>query len=273
MPKNIIEVFSNCYGPFGVREAVKQAAAAGIGYVELAMKAHDMGGLKVPASAVIGEDSSEEDIASFERLLKETGVRILTANGGGDLEKEDDVRRIERRIDLAHRLGARYFVVSCPKRSSLVYDRLQELGDYALARGLVIALETHPPLVTNAAVGLETMRAVNHRNVRINFDTANVHYYNEGVDTLEEIEKLLEYIVHVHLKDSRKGFKEWYFPAIGEGTIDVPGIFARFAAAGFYGPYSLELEGIQGEGELTLEQRQARIVASMAYLRKIGVVA
>lgn len=273
MGRNLIEVFSNCYGPFGVREAVRQAAAAGIGFVELAMKAHDMGGLKVPADKVIGEASSEEDIASFEQLLKETGVRIITANGGGDLEKREDVEVIKKRIDLAHRLGARTFVVSCPTRSHTVYDNLQEIGDYALRRGVVIALETHPPLVTNAETGLETMRAVNHRNVRINFDTANIHYYNENVDTLAEMEKLLEYIVHVHLKDSRKGYKEWYFPAIGEGTIDMPAIFKRMNEVGFYGPFSLELEGIQGEGELTLEQRQARIVKSMEYLRQIGAVA
>lgn len=272
MGKNVIGVFSNCYGPHGVREAVKQAAAAGLHFVELAMKPHDMGGLKVPSSAVIGEQSSEEEIASFEALLQETGMRILTGNGGADLEDAAAVDVVKRRMDLAHRLGARTFVLSCPSRSNTVYDRLQELGDYALARGLVIALETHPPLVTNAATGLETMKAVNHRNVRINFDTANVHYYNEGIDTLKEVETLLEYIVHVHLKDSRQGFKEWFFPALGEGTIDIPGLFKLLNGAGFYGPFSMELEGIQGEGELTLEQRQARVVASFNYLKEIGVV-
>ncbi len=270
MGKNVVGVFSNCYGPHGVRVAVEQAANAGLDFVELAMKAHDMGGLNVPASAVIGEKSSEEEIASFEELVRANGIRILTGNGGADLEDAAVMDVVKRRMDIAHRLGARTFVLSCPSRSATVYNRLKELGDYALSLGLVIALETHPPLVTNAATGLETMRQVNHRNVRINFDTANIHFYNEGIDTLDEIERLLEYVVHVHLKDSRKGFKEWYFPALGEGTIDLPGLFERLNQAGFYGPFSMELEGVAGEGELTLEQRQARVVSSVEYLKKIG---
>lgn len=271
--QNIIEVFTNCYGRFGVREAVRGAAKAGLRYVELAMVGHTMGEMDVPDEAVIGENSKESDIRSFEELLAEQGVRVISANGGGDLEDPAGVESVKRRMDLAHRLGARYFILSCGQKSEEVYKRLHELGDYALSRGLVMALETHPPLITNAEVALETMRKVNHRNVRINYDTANVHYYNENVDTLEELRTILDYVVHVHLKDSRKGFKEWYFPAIGEGTIDIPGLFKLCNDAGFFGPFSLELEGIEGEGDLPLEKRQERVARSVEYLKEIGVYA
>lgn len=269
--RNVIEVFSNCYGPFGVREAVKGAAKAGLRHVELAMVAHAMGEMDIPQSAVIGESSSEEDISSFVRLLDEEGVRTITANGGGDLEDRAGVDSVKKRMDLAHRLGARTFVLSCGQKSETVYKRLHELGDYALDLGLVVALETHPPLISNAEVALETMRAVGHRNVRINYDTANVYYYNKGIDSVKELEKILDYVVHVHLKDSRKGFEDWYFPALGDGTIDLVGIFKLCNDRGFYGPFSMELEGIQGEGELTLEQRQGRVERSVEHLKKMGV--
>jgi len=229
--------------------------------------------MDVPASAVIGENSSEEDIRSFQALLEEEGVRVISANGGGNLEDPAQVAAIKKRMDLAHRLGARIFVLSCGQKSDEVYRRLHELGDYALSRGLVMALETHPPLITNAEVALETMRKVNHKNVRINFDTANIHYYNQGVDTLDELRKVLDYVVHMHLKDSRKGYKDWFFPAIGEGTIDIPGVFRLCNEAGFFGPFSLEIEGIQGEGDLPFDKRQERIAKSVEYLKKIGVYA
>jgi len=271
--QNIVEVFTNCYGRFGVREAVRGAARAGLRYVELAMVGHTMGEMDVPDSAVISETSKESDIRSFEQLLADEGVRVISANGGGDLEDPAGVESVKKRMDLAHRLGARTFILSCGQKSETVYERLHELGDYALARGLVVALETHPPLITNAEVALETMRKVNHRNVRINYDTANVHYYNQGVDTLDELRKILDYVVHVHLKDSRQGYKEWYFPALGEGTIDIPGLFKLCNDVGFFGPFSMELEGIEGEGDLSLEQRQERVARSVDYLKSIGVYA
>lgn len=271
--QNVVEVFTNCYGRFGVREAVRGASRAGLRYVELAMIAHEMGEMDIPESAIIGENSGEDDIRSFEQLLAEEGVRVISANGGGDLEDRSGVESVKKRMDLAHRLGARTFILSCGQKSETVYKHLHELGDYALSRGLVVALETHPPLITNAEVALETMRAVNHRNVRINYDTANVHYYNEGVDTLAELKRILDYVVHVHLKDSRQGYKEWYFPALGEGTIDIRGLFKLCNDAGFFGPFSMELEGIEGEGDLTLDQRQERVARSVDYLREIGVYA
>jgi len=269
--RNVIEVFTNCYGRFGVREAVKGAARAGLRYVELAMVGHTMGEMDVPPDAVINERSSEEDIQSFQRLLEAEGVRVISANGGGNLEEREVVESIKKRMQLAHRLGARIFTISCGKSSETVFKHLQELGDFALSHGLVIALETHPPLITNADVALETMRKVNHRNVRINYDTANVHYYNEGVDTLDQLRRILDYVVHMHLKDSRKGYKEWFFPALGEGTIDIPGLFKLCNDAGFFGPFSMELEGIEGEGDLPLEKRQERVARSVEYLKKIGV--
>lgn len=271
--KSLIEVFTNCYGPFGVSAAIEGCAKAGVTHIELAMKGHDMGGLHVPEETIIGEDTPPERLAAFKQALTHFGVHVITANGGDDIREQEGVERVRRRLKLARELGARYFVLSVGHKSQAVFDHLLELAEEALKLGIVLALETHPPLVTNAAEGLATMRALRHRNIGINYDTANVYYYNRVIDTVAEIEALLDHIVHVHLKDSRKGFEDWYFPAIGKGTIDIPGVFKALNAAGYYGPFSLELEGIQGEGELPLEARQQRIVDSMAYLRKIGVTA
>ena len=42
--------------------------------------------------------------------------------------------------------------------------------------------------------------------------------------------------------------------------------------AGFEGQLSIELEGIKGEPEQTLEERQSRLARSVAHLRDVGLV-
>ncbi len=39
---------------------------------------------------------------------------------------------------------------------------------------------------------------------------------------------------------------------------------------GFRGPYTLEIGGIEGEGELSLDEYHARVVESVRYLRGLG---
>ena len=47
MPSNLLEVFTNCYGRYGVRAAIDLAPQAGITHLELAMKQHG-GVLEIP---------------------------------------------------------------------------------------------------------------------------------------------------------------------------------------------------------------------------------
>ena len=83
--------------------------------------------------------------------------------------------------------------------------------------------------------------------------------------------KVINYIGAVHLKDTNGGFREWYFPALGEGVVKFPEIFRILNTRGFYGPWTMELEGIQGE-TLTEEGAKERVASSVRYLRSIGVL-
>jgi len=267
-----IGVFTNSYGAHGVRAAIEGASRAGIKHVEIAMKAHDQGGLIVSEGAVITEKTPMEVIDELREWMKGLNVSPTSCNGGGDVSTPEGVAAIKARIDRAKRLGSRYFVMSVGNElTDVVVANLRSIGDYAQAYGIKVALETHPPLITNAEVGLATMRRINHPNVGINFDTANMYYYNEGIDAAAELEKIVGYVVHVHLKDSNMGYKEWYFPAIGEGKIPLRRMIETLNKAGYTGPLSIEIEGIQGEGQLTFEQYHERIVRSAEYLRRNGL--
>lgn len=267
-----IGVFTNSYGPHGVRAAIEGAAKAGIKHVEIAMKAHDQGGLIVSEQAVITEKTPMEAIDELREWMKGLNVSPTSCNGGGDISTEEGVNVVKARLDRAKRLGSLYFVMSVGNElTDAVVENLRAIGDYAAALGIKVALETHPPLVTDAEVGIATMKRIAHPNVGINFDTANMYYYNEGIDAAAELEKMIEYVVHVHLKESNMGFKEWYFPAVGDGKIPVRRMIDTLNKAGYSAPLSLEIEGIEGEGELTFDQYHDRIARSAQYLRDNGL--
>ena len=149
------------------------------------------------------------------------------------------------------------------------YAALRRAGDAAGQHGCTLILETHPDLGTNGAVAAQTMAAVNHPHVRVNWDPANVCYYNENCDGRAEFDRAVPYLGGVHLKDTGGGFHAWDFPALGAGVVDFPYILGRLVEIGFAGPCTIEIEGVKGE-QLTPEQHVARVRQSIDYLRGLG---
>ena len=76
---------------------------------------------------------------------------------------------------------------------------------------------------------------------------------------------------NVHLKDNQGRFEDCYFPAIGEGgNVDFTRIRRILDDVGFLGPYTIEIEGIQGEPEPGLDERVGRIERSVSHLATCG---
>jgi sugar phosphate isomerase/epimerase len=190
------------------------------------------------------------------------------------MDADDAVQRFVHSLDTVSEMGVGV-VFSSVKSGGIdkdyIYGKLQDIGDAAAERSIVVAMETHPDMITNADVALATMAGVNHPNIRVNFDTANIYYYNKGVDVVEQFERVVDYVGAVHLKDTNGEFETWHFPALGEGVVDFPAIFKCFADKGANGPYTMELEGIKGE-ELSREGVEKRVEDSLAYLRVNGLM-
>jgi sugar phosphate isomerase/epimerase len=164
------------------------------------------------------------DRAAIEAALKTSGLRPATVALPGDLVSAQDYRdRFRGCAEFAAARGARLFFASANTKElgrEETLARLRALGDLAAERDLVICLETHPDLVTNGDVGAATMLELAHPAVKINFDTANLYYYNQDVDAVSELRKVIENVASVHVKDTSGGYREWNFPAIGEGVVD-----------------------------------------------------
>lgn len=204
--------------------------------------------------------------------LKEHGLTPLVLRGNTDLAQETCVDELEAQLAVCEKMGVAYMFLSAKRNGALyeaVYARLRRVGDNAARHGVTVTLETHPDLGTNGDVQIETMRAINHQNIRVNFDTANITYYNHDTTALAELQKSIEFVHTVELKDHSGAFETWEFPVLGKGVVDFPGILKALGDHGYAGPVTIEFEGIKGV-ELSQEQTLEAIADSVAYARSIG---
>lgn len=252
MPRTIIACRARSYAPFE-HLAYEHLASLGVRQVEI----------EVPPP---------DEVDRVRAELAHWGLTATSLQGRCDLQRPDLADQIRAQLPALATLGARILFVSVRADDTpleTVYARLREAGAVAASAGVTIALETHPDLVTNAAVAMATMSGVGHPNVRINYDTANIYFYNQGVDGLAELRRVLPSVASIHLKDTDGGYRHWHFPALGRGIVDFVGVFAALDSAGFTGPCTLEIEGVEGE---TKTERLVcdRVAESIGYLRGLG---
>jgi inosose dehydratase len=276
--KRVVGCFTNCFGADGVRAAADRLRATGLEYLELALRGHNFGGLVIPESAVITEKASDDEARAFVALLEQKVVRVCGCNvGGANILTPDGLDLTLRRIRFAKRWFGVPVVVSGAGQPSgdaerkTMVESLRTIGDTAATLGMTVALETHKGPTQNAAAMLALMGEVDHPHVLLNFDTGNINYYNRGADPLAELEKVKHLVRNVHLKDSRGAFEDWYFPAVGDGGfIDFRRVREVLDGVGFLGPYTVEIEGIQGEPEPGLDGRAERVARSARHLKACG---
>ena len=143
------------------------------------------------------------------------------------------------------------------------------LADAAQAAGLVIALETHGDLMASGALSARLLDRIGHPAVKVNYDTANVEHY-AGVTAVEDLPAIADRVANVHLKDMRGGKGVWDFPAIGEGHVDFGRVLEILGAAGYDGPYAVEIE-FTGEPWPPLEEVTAAMRSSREALAAHGL--
>ncbi len=258
--KNILSCRPGSYGKYALH-AYEHLAEIGVKFVEV----------DVPP---VGQEEMLKDI--FEEFDLHAGS-VVGHFDAKTLKNDAKLREAATsQAEAAKNFDARVMFASInPKKmkEAAWVNALRIIGDIFEKHDLVLSMETHPPLVLNGDVGKHTMELVDHPRVQINFDTANMYYYNEtgDLDAVAELNKVLPSVASVHLKETDGKFHSWCFPALGEGIVDFPQIIERLNAHGFYGPFTMEIEGIKGE-DLTLELAKERVANSVQYLREIGAI-
>jgi inosose dehydratase len=279
--RRTVGCYTNAFGPAGVWATVESIRSTGLDHLELAMRGHNLGGLIIPEEVVVTERADDVTARRFREHLQLHDVHVSGCNvGGADMRTESGIELVIRRIAFARRWFGVAVVVSGagqPENTGerqAVIDGLRRIGDFAAAHAVTVALETHRGPTQNATAMLEIIGDVDHPNIRLNFDTGNIAYYNRDANVVEELRRVAPLVRNVHLKDNRGGFEDWFFPALGAGgAVDFVAVRETLDAAGFSGPYTIEIEGIGGEPEPGPDERMQRIARSVDHLRACGYFA
>lgn len=233
-------------------DALEHAAACGFKYVFM---------------NIIEPDKVEE----LKSKLAKHGLKVAVFRGDTDLSRPGSIDEMATQLATCEKMGVRYMFLS-PKHKTVskevAIERLKKIGDVAKKHNVIIGLETHPDLGTNGDVHVATMKAIDHPNIRVNYDCANITYYNEGADTVTELKKCIDYVGTFEFKDHDLKLKSWCFPALGEGKVDIPGVLKVLVAHGYRGPITLEIEGTEGV-KRTPKQIKDEIARSAKYIRSL----
>ncbi|MEN6405464.1 MAG: sugar phosphate isomerase/epimerase family protein [Thermoguttaceae bacterium] len=219
--------------------------------------------LPVPAS---------EKVATVQKQLTESHLKPLVMRGDTDLGRPTSVEELAGQIAVCEKMGVKHMFLS-PKHTGVSKEvacaRLRQVGDIAKQHGVIVVLETHPDLGLNAEAHLETMQRINHPNVRVNFDTGNITYYNHGRNAVEELKKIIDYVATVELKDHSGKYEDWTFPVLGTGVVDFPAVLKVLEEHHFTGPVTIEVEGTHGV-DMSESQTKQYVADSVHYVQSQG---
>jgi len=272
----VISCLTNSYGRFGAQAAIEMVRDAGIEWIELPIRTNGSDSI-FGDEPLLTDQATTEQLAAVARRLADHDVRLSSCNVTSGNPLDPDVLAVTlRKLDTAADLGVSLVVGGAGEADSdedlqTLYEHLRQIGDHAAKLGLTYCFETHPGICQDHGGMIDTMHELEHPQLRINFDTANILYYNQPINGEIALAKVCQWVSHMHLKDSHGEFHDWYFPALGHGgAVDFVRVLELMEVCGFEGPYSLEIEGIEGEGELTLETTHQRIVDSVEHLKICG---
>jgi hypothetical protein len=213
-----------------------------------------------------------EDLTPRLDELSRFNLQAATMQGRLDLTRDDIADQLEPLWPVFARFKcSRMLLATLPLDlpKDVQYGRLRTAAECAAEAGVTILLETHPDLATHGDDSKATLAAVDHPALKINFDPANIYFYNQKRDAVRELEAIAPHVGGVHLKETNGQYNQWHFPALGTGIVDFAGVFRVLDQAGYDGPYTLEIEGI--EGEVRSERLiTSRVAESVGYLRGLG---
>jgi len=238
---NKISVSSNTYHGFSVEEALEGIASAGFKYVEL--------------TAVRGwtehimPDMPQSRKDEIKTMMKDLGLECIALSGHCNLMEEERLADFEKNIELAAELGCDYIVSSTGEAhfgedesfsDDILVRNLRKVLEKCVQHNLTLVLELHGEHGTGQKMK-DLCIAVDHKNIGINYDTANVVFFG-GLYPQDDIKACYDYVKYCHLKDKSGGMKDWNFPATGKGDLKLAEFMDFLVGKGYEGPFSIEIE-------------------------------
>ena len=275
--KNIIAATPFCFPGYHPFTAYRLFSKAGIYNVEIPALSFKMSA-DYEMVSIPPELMNHENLIVLREFLQQHRLTPITMAVFSDFLESREVESLRICVDAAQKLGVQYLITDATRKEKLDRNQWEKLiktmrnfADYAADSNIRVTLEIHKGPTQTGELALKLLESVNHPNIGINYDTGNIYYYNEDIDPAEDIKHIAEYVMHVHLKDTTGGKGEWKFCALGEGRVNFPEIIQVLQSVNFRGPYSLELEGKEGE-DLNRQKCLRRLEKSLNYLRDIRLL-
>jgi L-ribulose-5-phosphate 3-epimerase len=255
---------TNSYHTYSHDEALQGIAAAGYRAVEL--------------SAVPGWTEHVDldgDQAELRRRLDGYGLEPVSLSAHSDLTTPEGLEHGVKAVRWAAEYGIPIVNTavgghqSADENEAAFLANIGAMADEAERSGIKIGLEIHGDIMASGAITLPLLEKIGRDSIGINYDTANVVYYS-GDTAVEDLPKVLDKLVHVHLKETKGGKGVWDFGAIGSGDVDWSSVARILRDAGYDGPLSVEIE-FQGEPWPPLDEVTEAMRQSREHLASVGI--
>jgi L-ribulose-5-phosphate 3-epimerase len=266
--KNRLTGHTNSYHTYSLDEALEGIAAAGYKFVELtAVRGWTE---HVPLNA------DARALGGIQRKLNQLGLIAVSLSGHSDLTTKEGLDDGLLALDLCERMGIGLMNTaigghsSHDENESAFLQHIGALADAAADRGVTLGIEVHGDITSSGRKAIPVIEKIGRPNVRVNYDTANIEFYDGGTKAVDDLPATVPYLVHFHAKDHIGGARHWNFPAPGEGQIDWRQVLGILEKGGYAGPISVEIE-FTGEPWPPLEEVNRSMKSAYRHLSSLGL--
>jgi sugar phosphate isomerase/epimerase len=187
-------------------------------------------------------------IIHIGKEMESHSLRCASMNASCELCHPKSVELLGHRIDMANFLKIPIVITGIGRgwqeeeRKEGVVDNLRIVCNYAKRFNIVVCLKTDGWLVKGSNEVKQIIDKVGCENFKIDFDPANIIYYNDKIDVYKYLSDIVNETGFVHLRGSslKKGDK--IFSAIGSTGINYKDIFNILESKNFNGGLCLDLE-------------------------------
>ena len=262
--RNKIAVITSTYPNYNADQAMEGISSAGFRYVDLATCPGFFEHINPRPEEMSGDE--------YKRVLNKVtsyGLELLAVAAHTRMGKPNAINNLKKIIDFASKANVEYMVTDTGKVNNIqdeekFYSDIRLLADYAREKNIIICLEMHGTWCNTGAKGAKIIENISHKNIRLNYDTANVIFYG-NVRPEEDINYALPYMAYLHLKDHGSGKQnDWNFPALGDGVVDFDNIFKKIES--YAGPIDVEIEFDGKEREL--QEINTAVAKSYGFLNR-----
>jgi sugar phosphate isomerase/epimerase len=186
--------------------------------------------------------------AEVNRLYAASGLRCGAFAAHMDLSTPEALTQFVARMDFAKAIGSDFMITYAAPidRARDFFSNMETFVRHAEDIGIVIAFENPGDgkrnLIEAGRSGAEIMRHFASPHVKFNYDFGNLmSQFRHDMLPEEDLARVIDHTVHLHVKDSLRTESGWEYPAIGDGDIDFARIFADLHARNIDLPVCLEV--------------------------------